>query len=106
MTTSVSETLDRQQIHELIQNSVICRDGGDWERFETVWHEEGRMNATWFQGPALDLIEANKQGWRKGVRIFHTLRGTSIQLCGDRAIAQTKAIVSQRADSCMKKLSL
>jgi hypothetical protein len=98
MTTEVSETLDRQQIHELIQNWVIWRDGGDWERFATVWHEEGRMNATWFQGPALDFIEANKQGWRKGVRIFHTLGGTSIQLNGDRVIAQTKAIVSQRAD--------
>jgi hypothetical protein len=98
MTTVVSETLDRQQIHELIQNWVIWRDGGDWERFAAVWHQEGRMNATWFQGPALDFIEANKRGWRKGVRIFHTLGGTSIQLNGDRAIAQTKAIVSQRAD--------
>ena len=73
MTTGVFETLDRQQIHELIQNCVIWRDGGDRERFATVWHEEGRMNATWFQGPVLDSIEANKQGWRKGVRIFHSL---------------------------------
>jgi hypothetical protein len=55
------------------------------------------MNATRFQGPALDFIDANKQGWRKGGRIFHTWR-TSIQLNGDRSIAQTKAIVSQRAD--------
>jgi len=98
MITEVSETLDRQQIHELIQNWVIWRDGRDWEHFATLWHQEGRMNATWFQGPALDFIEANRQGWRKGVRIFHTLGGTSIQLNGDRAVAQTKAIVSQRAD--------
>jgi hypothetical protein len=92
------EWLDRQSIHELIQNWVIWRDGGDWERFKSLWHEEGRMHATWFQGPAKDFIEANRQGWRKGVRIFHTLGGTSIQLRGDRAIAQTKANVSQRAD--------
>jgi len=92
------EWLDRQSIHELIQNRVIWRDGGDWERFKSLWHEEGRMHATWFQGPALDFIEANKQGWRNGVRIFHSLGGTSIQLRGDRAIAQTKATVSQRAE--------
>jgi hypothetical protein len=95
--TDDKEWLDRQSIHELIQNRVIWRDGGDWERFKSLWHEEGRMHATWFQGPAPDFIEAHKQGWRKGVRIFHTLGGTSIQLQGDRAIAQTKAVVSQRA---------
>jgi hypothetical protein len=91
------EWRDKQEIHELIQNWVLWRDGGDWERFKSLWHDEGRMHATWFQGAAKDFIEANRQGWRKGVRIFHTLGGTSIQLHGDRAIAQTKAIVSQRA---------
>src|ERR1700685_4505414 len=38
---------DRQTIHELVQNWAIWRDAGDWERFATVWHDEGQMMATW-----------------------------------------------------------
>jgi hypothetical protein len=56
------------------------------------------MHATWFQGPALEFIKANQDGWRRGVRIYHSLGGTSIDVQGDRAIAQTKATVTQRAD--------
>jgi hypothetical protein len=37
-----------------------------WERFKSLWHDERRMHATWFQGPAKDFMEANRQGWRKG----------------------------------------
>ena len=92
------EWLDQQNIYRLIQNWVIWRDSGDWDRFRTLWHEGARMHATWFQGPALDFIKANQEGWNKGVRIYHLLGGTSIDVQGDRAIAQTKATVSQRAD--------
>jgi len=96
--TNTQEWQDPQTIYQLIQNWVIWRDGGDWERFKTLWHEGARMHATWFQGPALDFIKANQEGWRKGVRIYHSLGGTSIDVQGDRAIAQTKAAVTQRAE--------
>ena len=48
----MSAAEDRQLIAELVQNWVVWRDAGDWERFATVWHEDGVMMATWFQGPA------------------------------------------------------
>ena len=37
-----------------------------------------------------------REGWAKGVSILHFLGGTSIDLAGDRAIAQTKMTISQR----------
>jgi hypothetical protein len=91
------QLLDRLAIRDLVENWVVWRDAGDWERFATVWHEEGWMSATWFQGPARDFIRVSQEGFAKGVRILHFLGGTSIDLSGERAIAQTKMTISQRA---------
>ncbi|MFZ0043632.1 MAG: nuclear transport factor 2 family protein [Solirubrobacteraceae bacterium] len=88
---------DRQAIRDLIENWVLWRDAGDWERFATLWHEDGRMNATWFQGPASEFIAVSREGFERGVRILHFLGGTSIDLRGRRAIAQTKMTITQRA---------
>jgi len=87
----------RLSIRDLVENWVVWRDAGDWERFATVWHDDGRMMATWFQGPAAEFIRVSREGFARGVRILHFLGGTSIDLAGDRAIAQTKMTISQRA---------
>jgi SnoaL-like domain len=88
---------DRQVIRELVENWVVWRDAGDWARFRTVWHPDGRMMATWFQGTADEFIKVSQEGFARGVRILHFLGGTSVDLAGDRAIAQTKMTISQRA---------
>ena len=89
---------DRLAIRELVENWVVWRDAGDWERFRTVWHDDGRMMATWFQGSADEFIRVSKEGWNRGVSILHFLGGSSIEVAGDRAIAQTKMTISQRGD--------
>jgi hypothetical protein len=88
---------DKAAIRELIENWVLWRDAGFWDRFLSVWHDDGFMMATWFQGPAADFIAANRQGWDKGVSILHFLGGSSIEVAGNRAVAQTKMTISQRA---------
>ena len=93
-----SDMMDRLAIRELIENWVVWRDAGDWERFATVWHDGGVMMATWFQGSAAEFIRVTKEGWAKGVSILHFLGGSSIEVAGDRAIAQTKMTISQRGD--------
>lgn len=91
------QLLDRLAIRDLVENWAVWRDAGDWERFATVWHEEGWMSATWFQGPARDFMRVSQEGFANGVRILHFLGGISIDLAGERAIAQTKMTISQRA---------
>src|SRR5690606_28326875 len=86
------------EIAEVVQNWAIWRDAGFWDRFATVWHDDGWMSATWFQGPAAQFIEVSRAGFEKGVSILHFLGGTSIDVQGKRAIAQTKMTISQRAD--------
>jgi hypothetical protein len=88
---------DRLAIIEVVHNWALWRDAGDWERFRTVWHDDGWMSATWFQGPADKFIEVSRAGFDQGVSILHFLGGTSVDLAGRRAIAQTKMTISQRA---------
>jgi SnoaL-like domain len=85
-------------IRELVENWVVWRDAGDWERFRTVWHDDGRMMATWFQGPADDFIRVSREGFERGVSILHFLGGSSIEVDGQRAISQTKMTINQRAE--------
>jgi hypothetical protein len=92
----VSAADDARAIRDLVENWVVWRDAGDWERFATVWHDDGVMMATWFQGPAADFIRVSREGFARGVRILHFLGGTSVDLGGDRAIAQTKMTITQR----------
>jgi hypothetical protein len=89
---------DQSEIVEVVQNWALWRDAGDWERFRTVWHDDGWMTATWFQGPAAEFIKVSKAGFDKGVSILHFLGGSSVDVKGSRAIAQTKMTISQRAD--------
>jgi hypothetical protein len=95
---SVSEVDDRRVIRELIENWAVWRDALMWDRFRTVWHEDGRMMATWFQGSAEEFIKVSEEGYARGVRILHFLGGSSIDIAGPRAIGQTKMTISQRAN--------
>jgi hypothetical protein len=88
---------DKLTIIETVQNWALWRDAGDWERFRTVWHDDGWMTATWFQGPAAQFIEVSRAGFERGVSILHFLGGTSVDLKASRAIAQTKMTINQRA---------
>jgi hypothetical protein len=88
---------DRVAIRDLIESWVLWRDAGEWKRFRTLWHDDGQMMATWFQGSVDAFIDVSRKGFEAGVRILHFLGGSSIDLVGDRAIAQTKMTISQRA---------
>src|SRR5450432_880519 len=88
---------DRVAIRALVENWALWRDARQWDRFRTVWHNDGQMWATWFQGSFEDFIKVSQEGYDRGVRIMHMLGGMSIDIKGKRAIAQTKMTISQRA---------
>jgi hypothetical protein len=94
---NASEVEDQRAIRYLIENWAVWRDALMWDRFRTVWHDDGRMMATWFQGTADEFIKVSQEGYERGVRILHFLGGTSIDIADMRAIAQTKMTISQRA---------
>lgn len=88
---------DKPAIREVVQNWALWRDAGDWERFATVWHPDGYMTATWFQGPAAEFVAVSREGFESGVDILHFLGGCTVDVQGSRAVAQTKMTIMQRA---------
>jgi SnoaL-like domain len=88
---------DKIAIRETVENWVLWRDAGEWERFATVWHADGWMTATWFQGPAQRFIEVSREGFNRGVNILHSLGGFTCDVAGARAISQVKMTINQRA---------
>ncbi len=88
---------DKMAIREIVENWVLYRDAGDWERFASVWHADGWMTATWFQGPATEFSEASRRLFDQGGNILHLLGGWTCDISGDRAISQVKMTINQRA---------
>jgi hypothetical protein len=90
-------TDDHAEIRRLIDNWVLWRDAGFWDRFATVWHDDGWMTATWFQGPASRFIEISREGFERGVNILHFQGAHTADVSGSRGVAQTKMQIHQRA---------
>jgi hypothetical protein len=93
----MTQSEDRAVIRDLVESWALWRDAGVWERLRTVWHDDGRMMATWFQGSAHDFIAASRDSFARGVRAQHFLGGMSIDTAGTRAVAQTKMMILHRA---------
>jgi hypothetical protein len=88
--------LRRLAVAEVVANWAVWRDAGDWARFRTCWRPEGRMFATWCQAPAEEFVRASEAAFARGVTVLHTLHGTSVEVAGRRAVAQTKMTILQR----------
>jgi hypothetical protein len=96
MTDLLETWRDELEIRWLIEKWVLWRDGAHWDRFQTVWNSDGRMIATWFDGPATEFIARSRAGWLAGVNVNHFLGGTVVDIAGTRALAETKMTISQR----------
>ena len=91
------QLMDRLAIRELVESWVVWRDSCQWDKFRTVWHDDGVMMATWTQGTVDFFIKMSKEGYARGVHFLHFLGGSTVDVSGTRAIAQTKMTISQRA---------
>ncbi len=85
------------RIRQVIENWALFRDAARWDDFATVWHDDGWMTATWFQGPAAEFIRVSREGFEAGASILHFLGGFTCEVHGERAVAQTKMTIQQRA---------
>ncbi|HEX3736933.1 MAG TPA: nuclear transport factor 2 family protein [Solirubrobacterales bacterium] len=95
---STDETiLDRLAIRELVENWSIYRDNREWERFLTVWHDDGVMMTTWGgKATPQQFVEAATKGFAKGDRMLHIVGGVTSLVEGDRGFAMSKLRIQQR----------
>lgn len=89
---------DETELRDGIETWAIARDTGDWERLASVWHTDGRMVATWFEGSAEEFISACRRAWGKGVLAQHVLGGTAIRRKASRAICETRMTIMVRTE--------
>lgn len=57
----------KRTIRELIENWVLWRDAGDWERFRTVWHRDDvKLGLPGLVGDAVDRLYEEGRAWLDG----------------------------------------
>jgi len=88
---------DIMEIRDLIERWAVYRDSFLWEKFRTVWHDDGVMTATWTTGHYEDFIKITQEGAKHGLNIMHILGGSAIEVNEHRAVAMTKFMILQRA---------
>jgi len=88
---------DIMQIRDLIERWAVYRDSFLWDKFRTIWHDDGIMAATWTTGHFEGFIKITEEGRKRGLNIMHILGGSAIEVEGTRAVAMTKFMILQRA---------
>lgn len=88
---------DRHAIAQVIQDWALARDTGDWAKLSGTFHPGATMTATWFQGSFDAFVDAVRASFERGARSMHVLGGTTVDLNGARAIAQTRMSILLRA---------
>jgi hypothetical protein len=90
-------TDDHAAIAALINDWVVFRDAGDFDRLRAIWAPDGRMNATWFSGSADEFVANSRRMFGAPVpAVLHMLGGTSVDVRGNRAVSQAKMTISAR----------
>jgi len=89
--------IDVMRIRDLIERWAVYRDALLWDKFPTIWHDDGVMAATWTIGSYKDFMKITQEGVKRGLNIMHILGGSDIDVKGTRAVAMTKIIILQRA---------
>jgi hypothetical protein len=88
---------DRLAIGALEEDWALARDSGDWEKLSATAHPGAAITTTWFDGSFEAFIEACRESWRRGSRSQHFLGGTSVEIAGVRALAQTRMAIMVRS---------
>ena len=87
-----TRTEDRLQIGDLI-TSFIYRDLGDWELLRTLFHPDGEIVVAWFEGKFSEFVDRSIRMTESSVRSKHLMGTPCITFSGDRAIAETNAML-------------
>ncbi len=94
--TGADALADKALITEVLQHWGLWRDLCDWDALKTVYAPGATMQTTWFDGLALDFVEATARLSGGPARAQHYIGTPCVQLHGDRALAQTRIVILVR----------
>lgn len=85
---------DRQQITDLL-TGWMHRDLGEWDQLRDLFHPDGTIEITWFEGLGSDFVDGSMRMGASDVRIKHMV-GTPVVTfnpAATRAIVETNAMI-------------
>jgi SnoaL-like protein len=88
---------DKIACAELIQAWGVYRDQGNWKELRGTFTPDGHISVSWFRGPFEQFVErcrasfGARHSWSR-----HHLFPSSVRVNGDRAVAETSAIIRVR----------
>lgn len=85
------KVLDRARIRELMEYERYCRDNGLYDEAAACYSDDARIHVSWFDGPASEYWERTRKAHGAGSR--HKVFSTAVFLNGDKAVAETQAMM-------------
>ncbi|MCY1273271.1 SnoaL-like domain protein [compost metagenome] len=83
---------DRLQITDLI-TGWIHRDLAQWDQLANLFHPDGIIEVTWFEGPFTAFIEGSRRMGDSDLRTKHLIGTPVVSLNGDKGIIETNAVI-------------
>ena len=85
---------DRQQLNDLV-NGWIHRDLGEWAQLRDLFHPDGTIEITWFEGLASDFVDGSMRMEASDLRTKHliTLPRITFNADGNKATLETNAVI-------------
>ena len=94
---ALSTLLDRAAITQVVQDWGLARDTCRWKKLRSFHTADGKVQTTWFVGSATEFIERSRQAAAAGARVQHFIGAATIELNGERAVAETRMVLQVRA---------
>lgn len=85
----MNEQIDRIAICELVQRERAARDMQRWDELAASYTEASEIDISWFHGTGKAFTEASRKMADNGLRTFHQMGPTIVEINGDRALAET-----------------
>ena len=85
---------DRQQLNDLM-NGWIHRDLGEWAQLRNLFHPDGTIEITWFEGLASDFVNGSMRMGASDLRTKHLIASPRVTFnaAGNKALLETNAII-------------
>ncbi len=87
--SQINEQIDRVEICELVQRERAARDMQRWDELANSYTDTSEIDISWFRGTGKAFAEASRKMADNGLRTFHQMGPTIVEIRGDRALAET-----------------
>jgi hypothetical protein len=87
----------RAVIREAVENWALWRDTGRWQQLRALYAADAVVHTTWFVGTASEFVERCLDAAGRGSRSQHFIGAVCVELNGERAIAESRAVLLVRA---------